>query len=187
MKYSLIFVVFFLVSCQENNKAQEIQNQLVAINTKLEALQSENAALKKELQSLKVSMNIQEFMQSNRKIAYLTPGETGYSAFEFDLGVLTVSLTDIKPYANGSKVTLRMGNTLSSTINGLKGTFEWGPVDKSGYPSVEETKTKEIQFPQSLTAGSWTTISVVLEGVPPAEFGFLRLKNFSHTGIMLRQ
>ena len=35
------------------------------------------------------------------KVAYLTSGAEGYSSVGFDLGVLTVHLSDVKPYANG--------------------------------------------------------------------------------------
>ena len=121
------------------------------------------------------------------KIAFLTPGQNGYSKIQFDLGVLTVQLLDIKPYANGTKVTLKFGNIQSATINGLKATLDWGKVDERGNPINDLIKTKEINFDKELFSGAWTKVFIVLENVTPNDFGFLRIRNVSHTGIRLIQ
>jgi hypothetical protein len=118
-------------------------------------------------------------------MAYLTPGSDGYSVVRTDLGPVTVSLIDVQPYANGSRVTLKIGNTTSATINGAKATLEWGNVDAKGLPNNENAKSRDVSFTESLTRGSWTTVRVVLDRVPPAALGFVRVKNILHTGISL--
>jgi hypothetical protein len=118
-------------------------------------------------------------------VALLTPGEKGYAAVKFDLGYLTLSLDDIQPYASGSRVKLRFGNLTSATVNGLKAKLEWGSVDGKGIPNNAEAKSREVTFEESLRSGSWTWVTVVLEGVPPTEFGFLRVKEVGHRGIAL--
>ena len=48
--------------------------------------------------------------------------------------------------------------------------------------------TRDMQFQGSLPAGSWEGVkSESLEGVPPAELGFVRLHEVSHQGINLRR
>lgn len=118
-------------------------------------------------------------------IAILKPDDSGYSLINTDLGIIAVSLTDIVAYADGSKVKLKIGNTLSTDINGLNGKFSWSKITENGKYDFKSQKTKDVKFTQVLKAGSWTTVTVVLPGVPPSEFGFLKLSEFSHTGIKL--
>jgi hypothetical protein len=109
----------------------------------------------------------------------------GYSIVESDIVRLTINLEDIKPYANGSRVTLRFGNITSATINDLRGTLDWGKMDKNRLPVIEEAKSKDLTFNKSLRAGSWTHIQVVLDGTAPSELGFVRIRDLSHKSIAL--
>ncbi len=157
-----------------------------SLENKLSALQLEIESIKNELETHREAISdLIDPKQDYEKIAYLTPGADGYSQVKFDLGVLTIKLSDIKPYANGSKVTLTFGNTLSASINGLKATIDWGNVTKSGAPDHNSKKSKELTFNKSLRAGAWTPVSVVLDGIPPAELGFVRVRDVAHTGIGL--
>jgi hypothetical protein len=104
-----------------------------------------------------------------------------------DLGVLTVSIANIAPYANGSKVTLQFGNLSAATIDGLKAKLEWGSVDKNGRPNNENAKSRDVSFNEPLMSGSWTNSNIVLEGVPPQALGFIRLRDVGHHGVKLRR
>lgn len=148
-------------------------------------LESDIAALKERVSELEQKRTWDELIQGLDKYAYLTPGAEGYSVVGFDLGVLTVQMTDVKSYANGSKVTLRFGNTLSSSIDGLKAKIEWGKVDEKGMPDYKGAKSKEMTFVQTLRGGAWTPIPVVLDSLPPSELGFVRISKVTHTGIRL--
>ncbi len=141
--------------------------------------------LQTKIDKLEAKLFFSDTVKDWDKVAYLTPGADGYSVVKFDLGYLTIALDDIKPYANGSKVTLRFGNTLSSTITGLTATLEWGKVDKNGLPDNETTKSREVKFKESLRSGAWTQANVVLEGVLPTELGYVRVSKLDHTGIVL--
>ena len=46
-------------------------------------------------------------------------------------------------------------------------------------------KTKEIELNETLHGGKWTNTSIVLDGVPASELGFVRLSKISHGGISL--
>ena len=91
----------------------------------------------------------------------------------------------MQPYANGSKVALQFGNLTSATINGAKAKIEWGSVDEKGSPKNEGARSREVTFEKSLSAAAWTTVPIVLEGVPPSELGFVRVREVSHRGISL--
>lgn len=187
MKNFLFLVLILIASCADNGKTSAQQDQLNKLTAKLTLAEQEISQLREQVSELRKKMYIAQFDASSKKITQLTPGQSGYSRLEFDLGVLTVSLDDIKPYATGSKVTLSFGNTLSSTISGLNGTIEWGALGSDGTPTTETIKSKQVKFSENISAGAWTKVNVVLEGVPPTEFGYLLLRDFAHSGILLKK
>ena len=77
-------------------------------------------------------MSVKSGIEDMERVAYWRPGDNGYVAPRFDLGVITVKLDNVQPYASGSKVTLSFGNLSSAQIDGLKGKLDWEVVDKNG-------------------------------------------------------
>jgi hypothetical protein len=104
-----------------------------------------------------------------------------------DLGNITVKIADVTPYATGSKVSLQFGNLTSAKIDGLRAKLEWGTVDEKGSAQNDKAKSREVEFTESLAPGAWTQSELVLEGVPPTELGFVRLREVDHSGIGLLQ
>jgi len=155
--------------------------------TKVTALEGKVEALEKQVAELQQKVEIQQMVSAWDKVAFLTPGSDGYSVVKSDLGNLTVSIANIQPYANGSKITLLFGNLTAATIDGLKTKLEWGSVDKSGMPNNAEAKSRDVSFNEPLISGSWTKSDVVLEGIPPADLGFVRLRDVGHRGVRLRR
>jgi hypothetical protein len=148
---------------------------------------SQIEALKAEVALLKSRLDAAEWLTRSERIAYLTPGERGYQRVRFELGTITVSLEDVKSYANGSKVTLRFGNPLAAELTQVKARLEWGTVGANGYPDEKIRKSKDVSFTESLRAGSWTGTDVVLDGVQPAELGFVRVLELSCGGMTLKR
>jgi len=161
--------------------ASATSEDVTAIRQEIDALKIELTDLKKK----QASAEWDNMMRDFERVAFLRPGDEGYSAVRFDLGVLTVSLVDITPYANGTKVQLQFGNPLSSTVNGLKTKLEYGHTDEKGVPDNANAKSKDVTFNEALRPGAWTTVSVVLDGVKPSDLGFVRVKEITHTGISL--
>lgn len=186
MSIYLVSVAAFLSSgCQDQRSTQQLRTEVATLNQKLQSQSDESVKLEARLKDLEGKFAWSEFFKDSDKFAYLTPGATGYSVVRADIGNLTVELTDIKEYANGTKATLSFGNTMSASVNGLKATLDWGEVDAKGQPINDLSKSKEFTFPQSLRAGAWTKAEVILEGTPPQKLGFVRVKAVSHTGIAL--
>lgn len=174
----VIVIVISLAGCAEDPRVGNLQREITSAKNEI-------ASLKEEVAELKRQREFEQLFKDFDKIAYLTPGSEGYSTIRFDLGVLTISIGNVVEYANGSKVTLQFGNPLSSTINGLQAKIEYGEVDEKGMPQNGTTKTKEVTFSKSLRSGSWTKVSVVLDGIPSSKLGFVRVREVSHTGISL--
>ncbi len=171
----VIFSVFILTSCGDSQKVKDLQARIDALETKVTTLESSVA-------DLQFSNTLRQY----NKMAYLTPGSDGYNTIETTLGVLTVSLENIKPYANGSKITLNFGNVTSATLSDVKATLEWGAVDDKGLPVAEGVHARDVAFKKPFTQGAWTKAEVVLEGVPPVELGYVRVKNVTQGGIVLK-
>jgi Protein of unknown function (DUF3251) len=169
-----------LTACNEDPRVPALEQRLEA---RLAELEAANKALTEQVETLKFQVDILEWDQ----MAFLKPGDAGYSAVKYDLGVVTVKLADVKPYANGSKISLQFGNLTSARIDGLRAKLEWGKVNDKGVPQNDKAKSRDVTFNEALAAGSWTVTELVLEGIPPTELGFVRLKNVGHRGIGLRR
>jgi hypothetical protein len=162
-------------------------SEMPSLTKRIDELNTKVAALQKTVNDNESSRKFDDMLARFDRVAYLTPGSTGYSAVRMDLGYLTVAIDDIKPYANGSKVRLRFGNPFVATINGLKTKLEWGTVNKDGAADNENEKSRQITLTDPLLPGAWTHVEIVLDGVPPSNLGFVRLSEVTHTGIALRR
>lgn len=180
LKIIVLASAVLLSGCNEDPRVPALEQRLLA---KLNELEAANRALAEEVDRLKLQVELATWDQ----IAFLKPGDEGYSALKYDLGVVTVKLADVKPYANGSKVALQFGNLTSARIDGLKAKLEWGKVNDKGIAQNDVAKSRDVTFNESLPAGAWTVTELVLEGIPPTELGFVRLKNVGHRGIGLRR
>ncbi|MBI1748057.1 MAG: DUF3251 domain-containing protein [Acidobacteria bacterium] len=158
---------------------------VAALEKRATDLEAQVTTLKSSVEALERDKSFDKFLKDIDSIAYLTPGSDGYSTIQTDLGRVTVMLVNVQPYANGTRVTLCFGNLLSAAINGAKATLEWGAVDEKGTPKNDSARSREVKFAESLRAGAWTNVQVVLEGVPPTDLGFVRVKDMTHTGISL--
>lgn len=170
-----------------NTDAMTARQEAAQLREQVEAMGQQIQALRGEVSQLQADQAVNESIQSSERVAFLQPGNDGYSLVMSDLGVLTVTIDDVQPYANGSRIVLKFGNPLATTINGLKAKLEWGRLTESGLPDPLSMKEKELTFSQSLPAGAWTSIPVVLEAVPPSSLGYVRVRQVAHTGISLRR
>jgi len=168
MKFiAIILFAFFLAACNKFGDSTKPANE------KTQSLEDRVSSL--ELDNLIAKLD---------KYAFLKIGSDGYAPIKFDLGVLTVKIKDVQPYANSSKVQLEIGNPLGATITGLKATIQWGSVNEKG-DVVEELGSKQITVDKNIIAGSWNTVSITLDATDPKKLGFIRVKDVTHTGIML--
>jgi hypothetical protein len=181
----LVLSVIFISGCYQDPQVQVLKTELDKSNQKIIELENRIDKIDKSIDENQKKYEFDKLISKINQFAFLTPGSDGYSTVSFDLGTLTVSLNDIKPYANGSKITLEFGNPLATTINGLNMTIDWGKVDEKGNAINENSKSKSITLNESLLPAKWTRVSIVLDSVPPSDLGFVRLHDVHHTGIKL--
>jgi hypothetical protein len=82
---------------------------------------------------------------------------------------------------------LQFGNPTSANLTGAKLTVEWGKLTADGSPDNQNEKSKDMTFVENFGAASWTTVHVILEGIPASQLGFVRVKDLTHTGMTLRR
>ena len=174
MKVILTFLLALtLLACNKKDAEKDLQNPA-----------STSDSAKKSLDDRVGDLEIDKWIRSLDRIAYLKIGGDGYSPIAFDLGVLTIKIKDVQPYANASKVQLEIGNPLGATITGLKMTVQWGSTNEKGYV-LEELGSKEVTIDKNIIAGSWNSVNITLDSTDPKKLGFIRVKDISHTGIIL--
>jgi hypothetical protein len=103
----------------------------------------------------------------------------GYETIPTPLGNMLVSLEDVQPYADGSRVTLWFGNPTNADIHdGSKVTLGWGKRS-------EAENFREFTLDKPLPRGRWTAASFVLYGVPPKDLAHLELKQMEIATVFL--
>lgn len=157
----------------------ELERKVIALEQRLTTLDDKVKALEQQ-------QEFEDLFDAIRTMAILRPGDAGYSVVESDLGKLTVKLEDVQPFANGTRVKLRFGNISAVAINGVKATFEYGPTDDKGAPKNEVAMKKDVTFVETLRPGAWTLVTLTLDGIQPANLGFIRIKNIGHQAIQLQ-
>ncbi|RYF02141.1 MAG: DUF3251 domain-containing protein [Comamonadaceae bacterium] len=186
MLYTRVFLgaavaTFVLAGCSGG------EGETTALKNDISTLQQETKQLRTELSDLRTFVHTMRRIDGMDKVAFLTPGSEGYTVVTSDLGKLTVSIANVVPYANGSKVTLQIGNLTAGSIEGLKAKIEWGTLDQSGLPDLGSTRSRDVVLKDKLVSGSWTNSDVVLERIAPTELGFVRLVDVGHRGVILRR
>jgi hypothetical protein len=151
-----------------------------ALAARLDAAERSNRVLKQALAALQQELDL----ANGPLTVQIRPGDEGYAALRIDLGTLLVNVGEVRADGAGSLVTLNFGNLTAARIQGLVATLEWGRIDDIGQPA--EGASREVRFDTSLAPGTWTAAAVRLDGVPPAQVGYLRLKSVRHRAVQLQ-
>lgn len=100
------------------------------------------------------------------------------------LATITISVKDVKPFADGSQIYLTIGNISSATITAgslnikygsrmvtyENGDTEFSDKYASWYNSLHE---KVFQISNPIYPGAWNTVRIVLPAVKPADLGYI--------------
>src|SRR5690349_14766397 len=84
--------------------------------------------LERDVTDLKQKVALLEVNQSPS--IYLSPADGGYSILSTANGGFTFEIKSVAPYANGSRVTVRVGNLLAADVSKLGFDLSWGTVDE---------------------------------------------------------
>ena len=173
-----------LIGC-EDSKVESSNSELANKVSELESRLSINEAELFEIKNQVSDVSVNELIRKYEKIVFLKVGTKEFLPITTEVGVITVNLSNIEPYANGSKVSLVFGNPLSATINSVKFTVDYGSLDKDGLVISASEKSKEISLIEPLNAASWNKTELLLEALPINELGYIRIHSLTVSNISL--
>lgn len=108
----------------------------------------------------------------------VVPDVTGTTPF-------LVSFVSAEPVANGSRITLKIGNPLSATVTSSKMQFTYGGARDGTKDWSKGLRTQEVTPLKEFPGGEWSTVDVSLPNVRPDQLGYLKLV-LMNTGVSLR-
>lgn len=94
---------------------------------------------------------------------------------------MAFSFKDISAHADGSRVTIDIGNLSSAWVMDADLTLSWG----GGKLTRTEDQRGDKPIKEKLPPGRWTSVTLDLSGVKPTDFGHLRIERVNVKSISL--
>lgn len=180
-KLLLCVVSITLVACVDESSTVN-QKEL---DERLSSLQGRVDALEADLREVNSDIRFERLRQNLDRSVFLRVGESEFLPIRTYIGTITFNLEDIQPFANGSKVTIVVGNPLNATLAGAKFQVDYGSLDSAGEIEDGSEKTKEIKVISNIQAGSWNKVPVILDGLETSKLGYIRVHDFEASQIRL--
>lgn len=149
---------------QVKNRVEEVQKSLERIEQTISEIETRVATL--------------EFSKDPYESAVFYPSSKGYQRIDTNCGYFLVSLNEIKPYADGCKVILHVGNPSMVTYSGFILKAKWGKRFEKGEKFIDwvnSLKEKEEKFTQELSPGRWNKIELIVSPAKPEQVSYLKV------------
>ena len=157
----LVLALCSIACVQKDPRIAKLEQRLDAAEKKLETVEQDVSILKTRADSTDETL----IQLTPDTAAEFAPDQKGFTAIHTSYGVFLVSVSDIKPYANGYKVVLNFGNPLNVDFDGAEIQVQWGPKRKQGIKYSEylqQLRTSKQSVLKRLRGGSWNPVEVVL-------------------------
>jgi hypothetical protein len=104
------------------------------------------------------------------------------------MGPLTVNVEDITTFADGSNITLSIGNLTNGylsdgTVDVVVGSRKPSKIEDYE-PWLASLKSQSTSIP-TIEAGRYNSVSIRIPGLTPAKLGHIELKSFDFTSVSL--
>jgi hypothetical protein len=150
-----------------------------AVSDALRKQQAEIEKLTKEVSTLRFRLSM---VGTEHDSAEFDPTNSQFQRIDSDLGIFFVSVQDVKPFGDGVRVRLHIGNPTAASYAGLKLQISYGArspkedEDAKAWESWYSTiKEKEESITSTIASGSWNPNYVTLPAIVPERFGYLRI------------
>lgn len=172
--------------------------EIASLRTKLEAQANRISTLEKTSANLARQQLANTIAVQEYKSVTLDPAaDTGFGRLDTSVMALTISMKDVSPFADGSRLVLSVGNMSTATVNSSKFTVKYGvraPEYKEGDNSYSDKysvwaaglRERQEEVPNKLMPGTWNTVSINLPGVKPSDLGYIQISG-EVSQISLRQ
>ena len=134
---------------------------------------------KTALNAVKWDATILKWKTEEHDYAVFNPASSGYARIDTTSGTFLVVVTDFKPYANGYRLGLKVGNPSAARYSDAKLKLKWGkPWDAKIQPSSEEWEKSLHQAEtaiRELRPATWNRASVVLSPAVAEDTGYVQI------------
>jgi hypothetical protein len=167
------------------HRPPETQNVLTPLNelsAKLKSLHAQNEGLKKRIGQLEIWRRVQD---RGRSSGSFDATDESFQRIDSGLASFAVAIKDLRPYGDGTKVIVNVGNPSAATFHGVKLYLEYGSkmpeIDDPEFDSKMEaveanTKKKEQELLKPVLPGSWNPNEVTLPGIKPDQLSWINIK-----------
>ncbi len=184
--------LFFLSSCPEF-KQSPFLDEFQKLKEEVSLLKVKYDDILIKLKNINSQLSYHEIKLQQNDVAYIIISDKGYTNLNSNFGIFFIRVEDIKPYANGYKLSLSIGNPYFIRFIDFKFSVEWGKEfsqfseDNSNATkllrSYEDWKKslnkKDISFTEILDSGCWTRVEIILSPASKNELGHIALSNLS--------
>lgn len=158
-----LFAALAITACRQDNSTPPIAVATSSTEARL-------AELEKSVADLRATSNI--------RIAYLKPGSPGWVLIDTTGSMpLRVGLDEIKSHANGSEVTVQLGNPSSVSLRECTLQVGWGETKPDGSTIAETWHSAAIRLAETLPAGDFAAPKIQLPDIPPERLGAVTVGN----------
>ena len=178
MKRYGLFIYFacmlIICACSKNQEQSAVKVETNETKTRFEDLE-------KRVRKLELDNMFKTF----ETIAFISVSEKKFATIKTDIGTITFLVDDMKPYANGTKLKLIIGNPINATLKDVKFSIDYGQVDEKDLVIDKSEKTKDINLIGELKKGTWNKEELILSGIQPDKLGYVRIHDFSFSSMSL--
>ena len=167
--FTLGIVPVVLFGCNTESKELKAELELMKIEVK---------RLRERVSILDAKVAVLKTAQTLFDTAVLDPSSKGYQRIDANCGFFLISLKEIKPYLDGCKVSLQIGNPSAVVYSGFVLKVKWGKRFDEGqnYDEWEKSlRQKEEKFTQDLKPGLWNKVEINVSPAKPEELGHLEI------------
>ena len=168
-RYLKVFALgslFALTACAPQSEVRQLHQSVSTLNKEMTQLNQETVKITQQNTLNKKSANG----------VYLLPGANTPARLNSQIGMLRMSLANIAPNADGTRVTLRIQGESNDPLPAFSGTVEWGQLQGTTQDYQEvNVQNQLINAPASTLAPSDVEIPLQLNGITPEQLGFVRI------------
>lgn len=166
LRMALLGSLFTLTACAQQSDVRQMHQSINTLNKEMNQLNQETVKITQQN-----SLNV----KSTRGV-YLLPGSHTPARLNSQIGTLRMSLENIAPNADGTRVTLRIQGESDTPLPAFSATVEYGQIQGTTDNYQEHNvQSVLINAPASVLAPSDVDIPLQLNGMTPEQLGFIRI------------
>lgn len=182
VRYSLMLIWLVLAACAAP-KDQSAENGAKQFEAKLAVLETRISDFETVVRRAEI---LRKLDHDQYKTATFDPTDGSFQRLDpaDGYGSFAVSVQDVRPFGDGVRVTLNLGNPWFISYNNVELKVTYAPripdlEDANfaeAYDGWEKTKkTKEETVLKKLEPGSWNPVQVTLPGIKADQFGYMEV------------